>query len=107
MACQIQQLLARCEGAYSENTLRGYAADLKAFQGWCEAHGRTWFPAEPRTVADFVEAERGRLLISTIKRRLCAITFIHRIENRPNPAVAPDVQLSLRRAMRARPRRSR
>jgi len=105
MACQIQLLLARCEGAYSENTLRGYAADLKAFQGWCEAHGRTWFPAESQTVADFVEAERGRLLISTIKRRLCAITFIHRIESRPNPTVAPDVQLSLRRAMRARPRR--
>ena len=105
MTCQIQQLLARCEGAYSENTLRGYAADLKAFQGWCGAHGRMWFPAEPQTVADFIEAERGHMLISTIKRRLCAITFIHRIESRPNPTVAPDVQLSLRRAMRARPRR--
>jgi integrase/recombinase XerD len=102
---QIQQLLARCEGAYSENTLRGYAADLRAFQGWCGTHGRTWFPAESQTVADFIEAERGHMLISSIKRRLCAITFIHRIENRPNPTIAPDVQLSLRRAVRAKPRR--
>ena len=102
---QIAAVLQRCKGAYSESTLRGYAADLRSFQQWCESSGLKPLPSAPETVGAFVEAEAEFVAPSTLKRRLAAIRFAHRYADQPNPTCASDVQLAIRRATRRKPRR--
>ena len=101
----IRQLLEKCAGAYSDNTLRGYAADLRNFEGWCQAERREWLPAPPDTVTVYIDAESALVSASTLKRRIAAIKFAHRFSDLPSPVEASGVQLALRRAARLKVRR--
>lgn len=106
----IQQILAACDGAYSDRTRNGYRADLVVFATWCTAKDLTWLPADPATVAAFMDDQTASFRISTIKRRLCAIAFAHRMQNLPSPTDANAVRLAVRRAARrkvARPHQKR
>ncbi|WP_373487971.1 tyrosine-type recombinase/integrase [Blastomonas sp.] len=104
---RIDALFARCEGAYSDNTLRGYQNDLKHFQAWCDSRQLDWLPAEPAAIAAFVDEQAQHKAIATIKHRVDAIKFAHRMADLPPPTENSTVYLSLRRARRARPRRPR
>lgn len=101
----LDRVFVRCEGAYSEITLRGYRSDLELFQRWCQDRGCDWLPAEAATIAGFVEAEAATKSISTIKRRVEAIKFAHRMSDIPSAAGHSEVALALRRAGRAKLRR--
>lgn len=103
----LDRLFGRCEGAYSAITLRGYRRDLEIFRTWCNARGLPWLPAEPDGVARFVDADAPHVAISTLKRRVCAIQFAHRMSDLPSPVGHSDVYLALRRAGRAKRRRPR
>ena len=98
-------MFARCEGAYSENTLRGYRNDLKHFQAWCASRELGWLPAAPQTIADFVDTQLETKAISTIKHRVDAIKFAHRMADLRSPTDNSIVYLALRRARRAHHRR--
>ena len=104
-AFQMDVLFVRCDGAYSHNTLRGYRDDLKQFQAWCNQRKLEWLPAAPLSVAEFVNDQAKRLAIATIKRRVEAIKFAHRMSDLPSPAENSEVLLALRRARRAKPGR--
>ena len=55
-------------------TLKAYGVWLRDFQGWCEAHGRDAYPANPATVTGYVTALAARgLSISTIDQAVAAI----------------------------------
>jgi integrase/recombinase XerD len=99
---QLEAIFERCEGAYSDSTLRGYASDLQIFQAWCAIHGHCWLPAEAKTLALFIDGEIGHIAISTLKRRLAAISFAHRLSDLPSPLEASTVLLALRRATRTK-----
>lgn len=98
-------IFRRCQGAYSEITLRGYRTDLSVFKSWCEVRRREWLPALPQTVALFIDDEAPNKSVSTVKRRVCAIQFAHRISDLPSPISHSEVFLALRRASRAKRRR--
>jgi integrase len=98
----IEDVLAICHGAYSIRTTKGYAADLRIFVDWCTHRGAAWLPATPAIVAAFVDEQVARYRISTIKRRLCAIAFAHRMRDLPTPTDTNLVRLSIRRASRQR-----
>lgn len=103
------EMLARCQGAYSEKTLSGYHNDLLQFQAWCSARDMTWVPAPPNALADFIDDQARSKSIATIKRRVEAIKFAYRMLDLPCPAYHSAVRLALRRASRlktARPRQS-
>ena len=94
-----------CEGAYSLRTLKGYGSDLSTFIKWCSDQPCTWLPAEPGSVAKFVDEQVQRHSLSTIKRRICAIAFAHRLNDLPAPTDHKSVHLAVRRASRLKPRR--
>lgn len=96
----IEEILARCEGAYSQNTLRGYRNDLLQFQKWCTANDNEWFPAEPATIAAYVDEEVKTKAVATIKHRLDAIRFAHVMADLPCPTDHSEVRLAVRRARR-------
>ncbi|MGN3975257.1 tyrosine-type recombinase/integrase [Tsuneonella sp. SYSU-LHT278] len=105
--CHLDAILARCDGAYSPITLRGYRNDLLVFMSWCVRSGQNWLPASPASVARFIDEETNSKSIATIRRRVCAIQFAHRISDLPSPLRHSDVFLALRRATRAKRRRPR
>lgn len=106
----IDRILERCQGAYADRTLRGYRNDLELFRDWCEERGHSWLPALPATIAAFIDEETHCKALSTIKRRIEAVKFAHRMADLPSPVSNSEVKLSLRRAMRAnrsRPKQAR
>lgn len=101
----LDAIFARCVGAYSDITLRGYRRDLETFIAWCEAAAYDWLPASPETLADFIDRQIERVSIATLKRRLAAIGFAHRLSDLQSPVEASEVHLALRRAARLKVRR--
>ncbi|MBO2033937.1 tyrosine-type recombinase/integrase [Siccationidurans ginsengisoli] len=70
----------------AENTKRGYAADLRSFQDYCEHHELLHLPADVTTVAGYVSqmADRG-LKLATIRRHVAAIAKLHQLAGQPSP----------------------
>jgi integrase/recombinase XerD len=92
----------RLEGAYAPSTMRSYRADVEAFEGWCQDHGKRPFPAEVETVCRFLEDQGIEKAPSTVRRRLYAIRKVHRLLRLPDPTHDEDINLSLRRVRRAK-----
>ena len=104
-ASLLDRMFARCEGAYSDITLRGYRVDLESFADWCEQNGEEFLPASPAGVAAYVDNLLERYAYSTIRRRIAAIQFAHRLSDLPSPVGSSDVYLAMRRAGRTKRRR--
>lgn len=90
------------EGAYSENTLRGYRVDFRLFDDWCRTQGLCPLPAEPATVAGFIATQSDAASANTLKRRLASIREVHRLFQYRNPAEDEVVLIAMRRALRAK-----
>ena len=79
--------------AFRTNTRYHYRADLRDFTRFCEAHGLQPMPATPETLALYI-ADRsqpgndGRKphKASTIRRRVAAISTLHKIAGHASPA---------------------
>ncbi len=104
-ASLLERVFARCEGAYADITLRGYRRDLETFATWCEARGETFMPSTARIVGAFIDDQVSSYSYATIKRRIAAIQFLHRLSDLPSPVSSSDVYLALRRAGRTKGRR--
>jgi site-specific recombinase XerD len=102
-----QAAITRLEGAYSENTLRSYRADFKAFEQWCTQAGCRALPASPETVAGFISHDAIKSSPATLRRRLAGIRKVHRLLRLDNPVEDEEVLLAMRRALRTKPRRQR
>lgn len=101
------QGLEKLEGAYADATLRGYGSDMTQFALWCQGRQLAFLPASPETVVHYLDDEAARLRPSTLKRRLCGISRIHRLLRHEDPTKDEDVYLAMRRARRKRPDRPR
>lgn len=101
----LDTVFARCIGAYSDFTLRGYRCDLDTFSAWCTERGSEVVPASPEIVAAFIDEHIARYSYATIRRRLSAIKFLHRMCDLPSPIDTSVVYLSIRRAARTKGRR--
>jgi integrase len=101
----LDAIFARCEGAYAATTLRSYRADLDVFMAWCTGAGLPWLPARPADVAAFLDGEAAVHRFSTVRRRLAAIGFAHRLGDLPDPSRHGEVKLAVRRALRRKARR--
>lgn len=104
-ASLLERVFARCEGAYADITLRGYRRDLETFASWCTERGETFMPSTSRIVGAFIDDQVRSYSYATIKRRVAAIQFLHRLSDLPSPVASSDVYLALRRAGRTKGRR--
>ena len=82
--------------AKSAATRRAYRSDARDFIGWCAGQGVEPVPADLRTVARYVTqlAGLGRS-VSTIDRRVAAITALHRSQGYDTPTAREEVRLVL------------
>jgi site-specific recombinase XerD len=78
----------------SANTWRAYRSDLRHFGAWCASRGVVAMPAAPETVRLYLVDHAGSLAISTLRRRLSAISEAHVAAQVPNPTVSPVVRFA-------------
>ncbi len=92
------------EAARTENTVSAYDSDLRDFATWCrvEAGGFSPLPAAPETVALYITdlAASRRLKASTIRRRLAAISQLHKEAGYASPVVHEHVKDVLKGILR-------
>ncbi|WP_432485146.1 tyrosine-type recombinase/integrase [Kineococcus esterisolvens] len=81
-------------------TWRAYAKDLAHFAGWCETQGRDPLPTDGPTVAAYLEAHGELLTLSTLRRRLAAISVAHSLIGITRPTAADEVHATWKRLRR-------
>jgi site-specific recombinase XerD len=87
----LDQVREYIRASKSENTLRGYQSDWRAFCGWCESQRLCPVPANPETVAAFIAECASSLKVGSIQRRLNAITEAHKALGLESPTHHPMV----------------
>ncbi|RNC76907.1 site-specific integrase [Piscirickettsia salmonis] len=126
---EISTTLSSSSRQFLENTLaqatkRGYAADLKIFFAWAEAHQTAAIPATAETIANFLADQASGVLsvwlrqesqlingrpvsVATLRRRLAAIKYAHKLNKiEPSPTDTAEVRETLkgiRRTLGAKP----
>lgn len=80
------------QNSKAENTRKAYGQDWQNFLAFCEGNNLTPLPAAPEAVILYVThlADTGNK-ISTIKRRIVAISQAHKLQKLPSP-VTPQVK---------------
>ncbi len=96
--------------AKAPNTLRAYNGDWRQFEQWCVSRGFAALPAPVEAVVCFLTEQAGQRKVSTLTRRLSAISVAHRWAGCPSPSETAEVRAlmaGLRRAQGTMPDRRR
>jgi site-specific recombinase XerD len=111
----LEQLIARANTfisrARAASTVRAYRSDFADFVRWSKAHGLKPLPAFPETIALYITDLASRpLAVSTIVRRLTAISKAHAAAGFPSPAstrnlVVGDTLRGIKRTLGTAPHR--
>ena len=90
---------ARAEGyfkaAQAENTRRAYRSDWRHFSAWCPTAGRESLPAAPETVVLYLSTLAETARVSTLTRRISAISQAHQAAG----FETPTAHLAVRKLM--------
>ena len=74
------------DASLAPKTRQAYAMDLREFRTWCDAHSCSWMPAEANTLVAYVTSMAKTHKVSSITRRLAAISVAHRfLQQKTNP----------------------
>ena len=97
----LSELLAHIDGAYSPNTIRAYKADMLEFIHYCDQTSSAALPSDPLTISNFLQSTSTHgIKNSTIRRKVCSISAVHRLLNHIDPTKHPEVKITLRKISR-------
>lgn len=103
---ELDQLIATSQAymrlAKAPNTLRAYKGDWRQFEQWCLARGFQAVPASAEAVVLFLTEQAGRRKVSTVTRRLSAISVAHHLAGFVSPSEAAEVRALMAGLRRAR-----
>jgi len=87
--------------AYAPSTIRAYRADFGDFIRFCDTRNANALPAQPLLVVGYIcqLTESGRSSAS-IRRALCGLSAVHKLNRFDDPTKDPDVALEMRRMHR-------
>jgi integrase len=74
------------------NTRRAYRADWADFSAWCAARRVSPLPATPQSIALYLSGLAPERKVSTLRRRLSAISQAHQAAGHPSPTKDPAVR---------------
>jgi len=93
--------LVKIEGAYAYASIRAYRADFNTFIQFCEDRNEESLPALPSLIANFIiELSNDKRSSAGIRRALCGISTIHKLNRFADPTKDPDVTIEMRRMHR-------
>ena len=78
--------------AKSANTVRAYRSDWAHFAKWCAAQGREALPASVEAVVLYLTELARTHRVSTLTRRLAALSQAHQLAGFESPATSPPVR---------------
>ena len=84
-------------GAFSRNTERAVRSDLAIFARWCAERGLRGLPAEPGTVAAFVDTMAELRAPATVRRYVASIAAAHRALGLDKTLDSTPVRLAVKR----------
>lgn len=84
------------------NTLRAYASDWRDFVSWCQANFRSPLPASPETVSLYLSSLADHAKVSTLTRRISAISQAHQAAGFDSPTQSPLVRQLMKGIRRAK-----
>ena len=97
----LQETIIKIEGAYAPATIRAYRADFNDFILFCHGRNAEALPAEPHLVVEYICKLTGSGRSSaSIRRALCGLSAIHKLNRFKDPTKDPDVNLEMRRMHR-------
>jgi len=97
----LQETIVKIDGAYASSTIRAYKADFTDFIGFCDTRNANALPAVPNLVVQYISQLTGSGRSSaSIRRALCGLSAIHRLNRFDDPTKDPDVTLEMRRMHR-------
>lgn len=82
--------------AVPENTRRAYRADWEHFVTWSAAAGRSAMPARTETIVLYVSALASSHRITSIRRKVAAISTAHQLAGQETPTRHASLRLCLR-----------
>jgi integrase len=77
------RVVEQLHSARSASTIRAYRADWRVFEAWCRSRGAVPLPASEETIFWFLSADGASSSIATVRRRLSALTYVHRMQGQP------------------------
>ena len=93
--------LEKIEGAYAYASIRAYRADFNTFIRFCEDHNDESLPALPLSIASFIiKLTNDKRSSAGIRRAICGISTIHKLNRMDDPTKDPDVTIEMRRMHR-------
>jgi len=93
--------LEKIEGAYAYASIRAYRADFNTFIQFCENRNEESLPAIPLSIANFIiKLSNDKRSSAGIRRAICGISTIHKLNRMDDPTKDPDVTLEMRRMHR-------
>lgn len=81
------------EQSRAENTKRAYQADWSLFQEWCAKRGVKSLPANPETVSTYIASVANKYELSSLERKLSAISQAHKAAGYESPALSSEEPL--------------
>ena len=99
------QFARAARSAFSSNTERAVKSDLGIYDAWCEQRGEQALPAQPETVAAFIDAMAELRAPATVRRYVASIAVAHRAVGREETLKSPLIRLALQRMHRRKGRR--
>ena len=103
----IDELFAKFEGAFAENTIRGYRHDFDQFAKWCAIENIHPLPAPAISIAAHIDALSETHKAASIRRRINALSTIYKLGRMQDTTKDPDVTLAMKRMHRKRGRAQR
>ena len=97
---QLELFLRAARGAFSGSTERALRSDLAIYAKWCAEHGERALPADPGTVAAFVDDRAEARAPATVRRYVTSIGIAHRALGLEGTVKSPAVRLALKRMHR-------
>jgi len=92
-----EQVRTYVRDSVSANTRRAYKTDLEHFAAWGET-----IPCGPEAVASYLAEHADTLAVSTLKRRLAAISVAHEARGHGSPTSSKIVKATMRGIQRTK-----
>ena len=96
----IEELFARFDGAFAENTLRAYRSDFRHYEAWCKENDISLLPAQSELLARYVDELSLSHKSATIRRRINSLGTVFKLSKNADPTKDPEVVLALKRMHR-------
>lgn len=97
----LQETIVKIDGAYAPSTIRAYHADFNDIIHFCHDRNANALPSHPNLVVQYIckltDSSRSS---ASIRRALCGLSAIHKLNRFDDPTKDPDVSLEMRRMHR-------